>query len=100
MELFRTSPVAYDIKLYQRVDGVMMALKLSRKISPIYLGLRSAQHINEKVDVWLRFLKSCMDKHFPLRMKRIRNNTHPWLDNSVKVDAETKSHTQTCSGNW
>lgn len=45
--------------------------------------LRSAPDINEKVDVWSKFLKSCMDNHFPLRKKRIRKTTHPWLNSSI-----------------
>ena len=51
--------------------------------------LRSAQ---EKVGVWSKFLKSCMDNHFPLRKKRIRKTTHPWLNSSILRLMRRRNH--------
>ena len=53
--------------------------------------LSSAQDINEKVDVWSKFLKSCMDNRFPLRKKKDKKN-HTSLAEQLyfKTDAETK----------
>ena len=54
--------------------------------------LRSAQDIDEKTDVWSKFLKSCIDNHFPLRKKRIRKTTHPWLDCSILRLMRRRNH--------
>ena len=46
-------------------------------------NLKSQSSINEKVRTWSEFIGHALDKHFPLRKKRIRQNTHPWIDSSI-----------------
>ena len=47
--------------------------------------LRAPNDIDGKVKNWTNFFRGygCMDKHFPLRKKRIRKNAHPWLDSTI-----------------
>ena len=44
---------------------------------------RSACDINKKLDIWLKHFQNNLDKYFPIKKKRIRQKTHPWLDNNI-----------------
>ena len=45
--------------------------------------LRAPNDIDGKVENWMKFFRSRMDKHFSLRKKRIREFDHLWLDSSI-----------------
>jgi len=39
--------------------------------------------IDDKCYVWQSLFLNAMNEHFPIRRKRIRQSTHPWLDKSI-----------------
>ncbi|XP_068707424.1 uncharacterized protein [Montipora foliosa] len=39
--------------------------------------------IDDKYYVWHTLFLAIFNEHFPIRRKRIRQSTHPWLDNSI-----------------
>lgn len=39
--------------------------------------------IDEKFYVWRTLFLTIFNEHFPIRCKRIRQSTHPWLDKSI-----------------
>ena len=45
--------------------------------------LNTPENIDKKLENWLQFFTSNLNKHFPLRKKRIRQKTHPWLDSTI-----------------
>ena len=45
--------------------------------------MKESDDIDMKTDTWLTYFTNALDEHFPLRKKRIRQNSHPWLDRST-----------------
>ena len=43
----------------------------------------SFDDVDDMCSAWESLMKSSIDQHFPLKRKRIRNKTHPWLDNTI-----------------
>ena len=39
--------------------------------------------VEDMYSAWECLFKSLIDSHFPIKRKRLRKQTHPWLDNSV-----------------
>ena len=40
---------------------------------------------NHKLSIWEKLFTPVVDIYFPMRRKRIRKNSHPWIDSSVLV---------------
>ncbi len=40
---------------------------------------------NDKLSIWEKLFTPVVDIYFPMRRKRIRKNSHPWIDSSVLV---------------
>ena len=45
--------------------------------------MKESDDIDMKTDTWLTYFTNALDEHFPLYKKRIRQNSHPWLDRST-----------------
>lgn len=45
--------------------------------------MEEADNLDMKTDTWLTYFTNALDEHFPLCKKRIRKNSHPWLDRST-----------------
>ena len=54
--------------------------------------LKTAEDINQKLDIWTQHFTSILDKHFPTRRKRIRQKTHPWLDSNILSLMRRRDH--------
>jgi hypothetical protein len=46
-------------------------------------NLTTPDNIDQKLENWNTFFRNNLDKHFPVRRKRIRQKSHPWLDSSI-----------------
>ena len=46
-------------------------------------SLDSFDDVDDMYSVWESLFKSLIDSHFPLKRKRLRKQTHPWLDSTV-----------------
>ncbi|XP_028405309.1 uncharacterized protein LOC114527813 [Dendronephthya gigantea] len=50
----------------------------------------SFHDVDDMCTVWESLIKSLIDLHFPLKRKRMRKKTHPWLDNTVPTLMRTR----------
>jgi sarcosine oxidase/L-pipecolate oxidase len=46
-------------------------------------NLTTPDNIDQKLENWNTFFRNNLDKYFPVRRKRIRQKSHPWLDSSI-----------------
>ena len=62
--------------------------------------------VDDMCSAWELLMKSLIDRHFPLKKKRIRKQTHPWLDSTVlklmrtRDQVHKRAKTSRLSSDW
>jgi len=68
----------YVITTRSQSDGCYSAFEDDIKNIP-WAKIKGELSIDKKVQTWTEFFSNVLNKHFPLRKKRIRQNTYLWI---------------------